>query len=50
MTRFPYTIWYDLLEFLISVLAIAHQYHRPNYWKARNPQCLLPTAQQAKVP
>ena len=35
LTRFPYTIWYDLEGDRAGVLAIAHQHRRPNYWKPR---------------
>jgi hypothetical protein len=33
--RFPYTIWYDLVGRTATVLAIAHQHRRPNYWMQR---------------
>ena len=36
LTRFPYTIWYDVADATASVLAVAHQHRRPNYWKKRN--------------
>lgn len=32
---FPYTVWYDLHGQQATVIAIAHQHRRPNYWKAR---------------
>ena len=35
LDRFPYTVWYDLNERLATVIAIAHQHRRPNYWKTR---------------
>ena len=35
LERFPYTVWYDLKERLATVIAIAHQHKRPNYWKTR---------------
>ena len=35
LSRFPYTVWYDLLGSEVSVLAIAHQHRRPEYWKIR---------------
>lgn len=35
LDRFPYTVWYDLNEQLATVIAIAHQHRRPNYWKTR---------------
>jgi plasmid stabilization system protein ParE len=35
LSRFPYTVWYDLHGAKASVLAIAHQHRRPEYWKNR---------------
>ena len=35
LTRFPYTVWYDLQVDQATVLAIAHQHRRPEYWKRR---------------
>ncbi len=35
LSRFPYTVWYDLQGTKASVLAIAHQHRRPEYWKNR---------------
>ena len=35
LTRFPYTIWYDVAGTRASVLAVAHRYRCPNYWKTR---------------
>ena len=35
LDRFPYTVRYDLSGQLATVLAIAHQHRRPNYWKTR---------------
>lgn len=35
LSRFPYTLWYDLSGTTVSVLAVAHQHRRPGYWKAR---------------
>ena len=35
LSRFPYTVWYDLQGTAASVLAIAHQHRRPEYWKTR---------------
>jgi plasmid stabilization system protein ParE len=35
LTRFPYTVWFDLKEDKATVLAIAHQHRRPGYWKSR---------------
>lgn len=36
LSRFPYTIWYDLTGETAAVLAISHQHRRPNYWKLRD--------------
>jgi plasmid stabilization system protein ParE len=35
LDRFSYTVWYDLTGRLATVIAIAHQHRRPNYWRAR---------------
>jgi plasmid stabilization system protein ParE len=35
LSRFPYTVWYDLAADIATVLAIAHQHRRPGYWKSR---------------
>ncbi|MBE8969291.1 type II toxin-antitoxin system RelE/ParE family toxin [Nostocales cyanobacterium LEGE 12452] len=34
--RFPYLIFYTVLEEVIWVIAIAHGKRKPNYWKQRN--------------
>ncbi len=36
LTRFPYTIWYEIEGSQVSVMAIAHQHRRPHYWKNRD--------------
>jgi plasmid stabilization system protein ParE len=36
LDRFPYTIWYEVNKQLATVIAIAHQHRRPNYWKTRS--------------
>lgn len=36
LDRFPYTVWYDAHEQLVTVIAIAHQHRRPDYWKTRS--------------
>lgn len=33
LSRFPYTVWYDIVETTATILAVAHQHRRPNYWK-----------------
>ena len=35
LTRFPYTIFYDLTGDVVTVLAIAHQRRAPGYWRPR---------------
>ena len=35
LCRFPYTVWYDLNKHCATVIAIAHQHRRPDYWKTR---------------
>ena len=36
LSRFPYTLWYDMVGTTVTVLAVAHQHRRPNYWKNRS--------------
>ena len=36
LSRFPYTVWYDLDGIAVTVLAIANQHRQPNYWKRRD--------------
>ena len=36
LDRFPYTVWYDLSGQIATVIAVAHQHRRPNYWKKRD--------------
>ena len=36
LNRFPYTVWYDLNGPVATVVAIAHQHRRPNYWTTRD--------------
>jgi hypothetical protein len=35
LSRFPYTVWYDLDLDVVTVLAVAHQHRRPGYRKLR---------------
>ena len=35
--RFPYTIYYPILEDRIWIAAVAHQRRRPGYWGRRRP-------------
>ena len=36
LSRFPYTLHYDLDGSLVTVLAIAHQRRLPGYWQPRS--------------
>lgn len=36
LDRFPYTIWYELVDRVVTVIAIAHQHRRPGYWMSRS--------------
>ena len=36
LSRFPYTLWYDMVGTTVTVLAVAHQHRRPKYWKNRS--------------
>ena len=36
LDRFPYTVWYDLNGDVATVVAVAHQHRRPDYWKSRD--------------
>ena len=36
LSRFPYTLHYDLEGSLATVLAIAHQRRLPGYWQSRS--------------
>ena len=35
LKRFPYTVFYEVSEQTVTVLAVAHQRRRPGYWQAR---------------
>lgn len=35
LDKFPYTVWYDVSGQVATVIAMAHQHRRPNYWKTR---------------
>jgi plasmid stabilization system protein ParE len=37
IANFPYSIFYSEFEKRIIIVAVAHQKHRPNYWKRRKP-------------
>jgi plasmid stabilization system protein ParE len=34
LRRFPYTVHYELVDTLVTVLAVAHQRRRPGYWRS----------------
>lgn len=36
LTRFPYTIYFQLFTDRIHILAVAHQHRRPEYWSERS--------------
>jgi plasmid stabilization system protein ParE len=36
---FPYNVIYRVWEDYIYLLAVAHQHHRPGYWRARSSRC-----------
>lgn len=31
--RFPYTVWYEVVDQTVTVLAVAHHRRRPGYWR-----------------
>jgi plasmid stabilization system protein ParE len=33
--RFPYTVHYEVVKNMVTVLAVAHQRRQPGYWRAR---------------
>lgn len=35
LSRFPYTIWYEVMPEIIRITAIAHQKRKPGFWKGR---------------
>jgi plasmid stabilization system protein ParE len=35
LDRFPYAVWHDVKGSVATVMTIAHQHRRPNYWKTR---------------
>ncbi len=35
LSRFPYTLHYDIDGTVVTVLAVAHHRRRPGYWRAR---------------
>jgi toxin ParE1/3/4 len=37
LKRFPYSVYYEVVEATITILAVAHHRRRPNYWRTSNP-------------
>jgi toxin ParE1/3/4 len=35
LRRFPYTIFYEIIENSINILAVSHQKQKPGYWEGR---------------
>jgi plasmid stabilization system protein ParE len=35
LRRFPYTVFYEFADNRVTVLAVAHQHRRPDYWRRR---------------
>jgi plasmid stabilization system protein ParE len=35
LRHFPYTVFYEVVEQTVNVMAIAHQRRRPGYWQGR---------------
>lgn len=35
--RFPYHVFFEVLEDLVVVVAVAHERRRPGYWRRRDP-------------
>jgi plasmid stabilization system protein ParE len=35
MRRFPYTVHYEVMDSLVTVLAVAHHNRLPGYWRNR---------------
>ena len=35
LTRFPFTLYYNVAGDVLRLEAVAHQYRRPGYWKVR---------------
>ena len=35
LERFPYSVYYEILETEIVILAIGHHHRRPGYWRRR---------------
>lgn len=38
LSRFPYTVHYELVAGRVTVLAVAHQRRAPGYWSMRAPR------------
>jgi len=37
LKRFPYSVFYEVLESTVVILAIAHHRRKPSYWRATQP-------------
>lgn len=35
LRRFPYSVFYEVLGSIVTILAVAHHRRRPNYWRER---------------
>ena len=35
LRHFPYTVFYEILDSTVTVLAVAHQRRQPGYWRLR---------------
>ena len=33
LKHFPYTVWYEVQNQIVTILAVAHHRRRPNYWR-----------------
>lgn len=36
LRRFPYSVFYEVVESTVTILAVAHHRRRPGYWRARS--------------
>ncbi|MEO8022542.1 type II toxin-antitoxin system RelE/ParE family toxin [Polaromonas sp.] len=34
LKRFPYSVFYDVIDDTVTIIAVAHHRRRPNYWRA----------------
>ncbi len=33
LKHFPYTVWYEVHDQIVTILAVAHHRRRPDYWR-----------------